>query len=206
QAQLDQARGQNTTLLSIADALRAFGIAMQTVKDTPAPLSVEGLFQKVLGRKGEKSGIDFWTKAYGESVDNTELADFMKAAQPELDARKNGSLSEFLRTHGVPGYAVGGDFGGGLRVVGEHGPELEATGPARIFNADQTRSMLNGGGNADVVAELREVRRELAELRAPMERTAVATGKSAGSTDQLAKQFNNVSSGGNAVRMKAVPA
>ncbi|MDQ1834666.1 tape measure protein [Massilia scottii] len=177
QAQLDQARGQNTTLLSIADALRAFGIAVQSVKDTPPPLSVEGLFQKVLGRKEEKAGIDFWTKAYGESVDSTELADFMKAAQPEIDARKNGSLSEFLRTHGVPGYATGGDFGGGLRVVGEHGPELEATGPARIFNADQTRSMLNGGGNADVVAELREVRRVLAELRAPMERTAVATDK-----------------------------
>ncbi|MDM5176557.1 hypothetical protein PO883_05025, partial [Massilia sp. DJPM01] len=206
QTQLDLARGLNTGVMSIADALRAFGIAVQAVKDTPPPLSVEGLFQKVLGRKGEKSGIDFWKKAYGESVDNTELADIMKAAKPELDARKNGSLSEFLRTHGVPGYATGGDFGGGLRLVGENGPEVEATGPARIFNADQTRSMLSGGGNADVVAELREVRRELAELRAPMERTAVATGKSAGSTDQLAKQFNNVSSGGNAVRMKAVPA
>ncbi|ATQ78275.1 hypothetical protein CR152_30025 [Massilia violaceinigra] len=206
QAQLDQARGQNTTLLSIADALRAFGIAVQSVKDTPAPLSVEGLFEKVLGRKGQQSGIDFWKKAYGESVDNTELADFMKAARPELDARKNGTLAEFLRTHGVPGYANGGDFGGGLRLVGERGPELEATGPARIFNADQTRSMLGGGGNADVVAELREVRRELAELRVPMEQTAVATGKSAGSTDQLAKQFNNVSAGGNVVRVKVIPA
>ncbi|NHZ83777.1 tape measure protein [Massilia sp. CCM 8695] len=206
QAQLDQARGLNTTLLSIADALLAFGVAVQAVKDAPPPLSVEGLFQKVLGRKGEKSGIDFWTKAYGDSVDNTELADFIKAARPELDARKNGTLAEFLRTHGVPGYANGGDFGGGVRLVGEHGPELEATGPARIFDANQTRSMLNGGGNADVVAELREVRRELAELRTPIEQTAVASGKSAGSTDQLAKQFNNVSAGGNLIRVKVIPA
>ncbi|WP_208296912.1 hypothetical protein, partial [Massilia sp. CCM 8734] len=89
---------------------------------------------------------------------------------------------------------------------GENGPELEATGPSRIFNASQTRSMLGGGGNADVVAELREVRRELAELKADSQRTAAATEKSANSGDQLAKQFNNVSSGGNAVRMKAVPA
>ncbi|WP_208296867.1 hypothetical protein, partial [Massilia sp. CCM 8734] len=89
---------------------------------------------------------------------------------------------------------------------GENGPELEATGPSRIFNASQTRSMLGGGGNADVVAELREVRRELTELRAPLERTAVSTDKTAGSTDQFAKQFNNVSSGGNVVRTKAVPA
>ena len=34
--------------------------------------------------------------------------------------------------------------GGGLRIVGERGPELEATGPARIWTADQTRTMLAG--------------------------------------------------------------
>ncbi|WP_166899190.1 hypothetical protein, partial [Massilia sp. CCM 8734] len=159
QTQLDLARGLNTGVMSIAEALKAFGIAVQDVKDKPAPLSVEGLYEKVLGRKGEQSGIDFWKKAYGESVDNTELADFMNAAKPELDAKRDGSWAKFLRDHHVPGYAAGGDFGGGLRLVGENGPELEATGPSRIFNASQTRSMLGGGGNADVVAELREVRR-----------------------------------------------
>jgi hypothetical protein len=35
---------------------------------------------------------------------------------------------------------------GGLRIVGENGPELEATGPARIFNAAQTQSILSGAG------------------------------------------------------------
>jgi len=51
---------------------------------------------------------------------------------------------------GVPrqvlGFASGGDHGGGLRLVGERGPELEATGPSRIFNASKTREMLSGGG------------------------------------------------------------
>jgi len=42
-------------------------------------------------------------------------------------------------------FAGGGDFGGGLRIVGELGPELEATGPSRIFSAAQTRGMLSGG-------------------------------------------------------------
>lgn len=44
------------------------------------------------------------------------------------------------------GFAGGGDHGGGWRVVGERGPELEATGPSRIFTADQTRDILSGGG------------------------------------------------------------
>ena len=47
---------------------------------------------------------------------------------------------------GIPGFASGGDFGGGLRLVGERGPELEATGASRIFNASQTAQILRGGG------------------------------------------------------------
>jgi len=50
-----------------------------------------------------------------------------------------------------PGFAAGGDHTGGWRIVGERGPELEATGPARIFNADQTARMLSGGGGQTVV-------------------------------------------------------
>ncbi len=45
----------------------------------------------------------------------------------------------------VGGFAAGGDHGGGWRIVGEKGPELEATGPSRIFNATQTRDILSGG-------------------------------------------------------------
>ena len=67
------------------------------------------------------------------------------------------------------GFASGGDHRGGLRIVGENGPELEATGPSRIFNASQTERMLKGGGSAGgfgaVVSELRELRREVSTLR-----------------------------------------
>jgi hypothetical protein len=52
---------------------------------------------------------------------------------------------------GTKKFASGGDFGGGLRLVGEQGPELEVTGPSRIFNATQTRAMLNGGGGGDTI-------------------------------------------------------
>lgn len=45
----------------------------------------------------------------------------------------------------VPGFANGGYHNGGLRIVGERGPELEATGAARYFNASQTKDMLSGG-------------------------------------------------------------
>ena len=46
----------------------------------------------------------------------------------------------------VPKLANGGLHRGGLRLVGERGPELEVTGPSRIFSADQTSKMLSGAG------------------------------------------------------------
>jgi len=50
-----------------------------------------------------------------------------------------GSLAGAI---GIPGFADGGDFWGGLRIVGENGPELEATGASRIWTASQTRDIL----------------------------------------------------------------
>jgi hypothetical protein len=56
-----------------------------------------------------------------------------------------------------PGYASGGDHPGGLRIVGETGWEVEATGPSRIWNQDQIASALRSGGANDS-----EVAREMA--------------------------------------------
>lgn len=44
------------------------------------------------------------------------------------------------------GFATGGTHTGGFRMVGERGPELESTGPARYFSAEKTRGMMTGGG------------------------------------------------------------
>ena len=41
-------------------------------------------------------------------------------------------------------FADGGSFGGGWRVVGEQGPELEYTGASRIFSNSDSKAMLSG--------------------------------------------------------------
>jgi hypothetical protein len=78
----------------------------------------------------------------------------------------NGSLS--WSSLGMPAFATGGDHLGGYRIVGERGIELEATGPSRIFNADQTRNIFRNGSadNKEPVAELKEQNRLLRELLA----------------------------------------
>lgn len=59
----------------------------------------------------------------------------------------------------VPQFAAGGDHMGGLRIVGERGWELEATGPSRIWNQSQLAGALGGGSNNDaLLAEIRALR------------------------------------------------
>ncbi|MDR0216205.1 MAG: tape measure protein [Comamonas sp.] len=66
-----------------------------------------------------------------------------------------------LKGEAVPAFAAGGFHAGGLRIVGENGPELEATGPSRIWTAQQTRAMFSGNGSMDaLVSELRMLREE----------------------------------------------
>ena len=55
-----------------------------------------------------------------------------------------GGLGDWVKS-AIPKFALGGDHAGGYRIVGEDGPELEATGAARYFNAAQTRAMMGGG-------------------------------------------------------------
>lgn len=58
----------------------------------------------------------------------------------------SGSGSNSGSSGGFFGFASGGDHMGGLRLVGEEGPELEKTGPSRIHSAEQTRRILSGAG------------------------------------------------------------
>lgn len=65
---------------------------------------------------------------------------------------------------GVPTFARGGMHPGGLRIVGERGPELEATGPARIYTARQTQQMMQPD-SSEMIRELKALREEVKRLR-----------------------------------------
>ncbi|WP_374357442.1 hypothetical protein, partial [Chitinimonas sp.] len=79
----------------------------------------------------------------------------------------------------IPGFASGGDHAGGIAQVGEHGPELIATGAARVFTAQQTRQILAGPAidwrqygrqdNSALVAEVRRLRETNEKLEQRLE-------------------------------------
>jgi hypothetical protein len=68
--------------------------------------------------------------------------------------------------------------------VGERGPELEVTGPARYYSAAETSRMMSGSGSRaampgedGMVDELRALRKEVAMLRDEARATAINTGR-----------------------------
>ena len=57
----------------------------------------------------------------------------------------------------IPHFAGGGAHGGGWAMVGEQGPELAYMPPARIYTAADTRALVGGSNNADVVEAVGKV-------------------------------------------------
>jgi|AntRauTorckE5430_2_1112549.scaffolds.fasta_scaffold01689_2 TP901 family phage tail tape measure protein len=77
----------------------------------------------------------------------------------------NGLRAQIAGMGAVPAFATGGTHMGGLRMVGENGPELEVTGPSRIYSAPQTRAMMSGGDNARLEMLVEKLTMEVARMR-----------------------------------------
>ena len=109
------------------------------------------------------------------------------------------------------GFASGGYHAGGWRIVGENGPELEATGPARIYPADQTARLLSGGSDqGGMLAELRAQRIATARLETELQRVNAAlqamraeTQATAVNTNKSTRQLQEVIDRGVVVRTDA---
>ena len=71
-------------------------------------------------------------------------------------------------------FAMGGYHTGGLRMVGERGPELEATGPSRIFSHNQTAGMFK---DPDLKEAVNDLRREVSGLRSEQRQMQATNAK-----------------------------
>lgn len=202
-AQLDQLTGANANILSQTAALASFAAAVAALKggvSTAAPgetnMTVADLYRSALGREGDTQGLAFWTKAYGASVDPAEMADFLKAAKPELEAKANGTWQQWLKAHGVRGFAVGTNY------VPTDMPAVIHEGE-RIIPAADNRELMRAlsrpaqQGDTALLEEIRALREEVRQLKASSIRNEGNTGKA---TDLLDK----VSAGGSAFAVEVM--
>lgn len=106
-----------------------------------------------------------------QNISNSDIIDYFKTPRtPDeiaRDAAKYGVTSQqiiatgrftqaeadkfFADNPSIKRFAKGGFHSGGLRIVGENGPELEATGPSRITSNNDLAKLLS---NDDVVQQL----------------------------------------------------
>jgi hypothetical protein len=181
---------------SSLDALdRAYTASMSG--DTKAAGSIEGLAKTYLDAKlaSSSSQLDYarGVASVRRIIDNVISATQSQAmiamqmtASGSMYAGGSSSFNEsgnaiLNGSSKIPGFTSGGSFGGGWRVVGENGPELEATGPSRIFNAPQTKDILGGG----MVAELRALREEVAALRSENNAQQISIALSSAKTAKI---------------------
>lgn len=112
-----------------------------------------GRLQTMLGFQVENQGDSTWGSSYVRN------AGVLRGRIEELGA--------------TPMFARGGRHRGGLRLVGEQGPELEVTGPSVIHSAQQTRDIVAGAmtDNADLggmLSELVSVNQSIAATNAQL--------------------------------------
>lgn len=145
QNQVNELRGINSSVITMTQALSAFGAAINAERVAANPnnnriAAISQMYIDILRRAPEAAGLEFWDSS-GKSLD-----EIRSGIANSIEAR---------------GYAEGGRYPGGLAMVGERGPELiNFANPGMVYTAAQTQSLLGGAGGAEVANELRSLREE----------------------------------------------
>lgn len=199
-AQLDAMRGVDQRVLTVEQAIRELTVAMAaelralggalaaskapsaaySVEDTPAERQAKVEYQTGVKVSAADSPLVAAAKVLYQSIHGgASTAEYNAAAAAvggNIGAALgwNGSAEDAERIRAQYGFAAGGLHDGGVRMVGENGPEIEVTGPARYYSAGQTAAMLGGG--AEVANEVRQLREEnQAQARAMVQLQARVT-------------------------------
>lgn len=200
--QIDILNGIDSSVKSVEDAVRDLQNALSNAVNperpptTPPVVSDDGdmfsgyvkgavsdAYQSILGREADQAGLEWWTNAI--TTGQVSLSDLEAA----LDAGRIGS--------DIPAFASGGQYQGGLALVGEQGPELiNFSNPGMVYTAAQSSGLMNGS-NAELIFEIKALRSEVIMLRAEARATAINTSKST-------RILDDVTQGGDSFKTIAV--
>lgn len=167
------------TETSFADAVAAYEKAKAERDDLIRQITVAGFADliTVQQKTGDQLIAALQEVAITAQIARTQAADAIAKAQAAAAAAAatraaNDNLPWMNWLNGIPGFASGGTHGGGLRIVGEDGPELEYTGPSRIMNADQIASAVMGSASADEIGQAvaYHLRSDLYQIAKPLKK------------------------------------
>lgn len=160
QLEINSINGLNTSILSLTEAIKNFNLASS---------------------QGGGSVIGGGATSGNPNISNQQIIDFFKAPRTPFEifkaATENGVTSQQIINTGrftqadadkffrdnpdIPRFANGGYHRGGLRIVGERGPELERTGPSHITSNNDLKKTI---GNGEVVASVKKLIKKLDQV------------------------------------------
>jgi len=202
QLQIDALNGIDTSVLTVAAAISKFNsasaaagggsigggstggggggltsgnpsISAQQIRDIAA---TPGITDMQLYQTGVSLGVSFDQYAAATGANVTDL-------------------NKWADDHGVPRFAKGGLHRGGLRIVGENGPELEYTPPSRIFNNADARDLLNPQQNKELIDAITELREQLIKVEANTRAGALHGSTTAGILRRVTPDGDKIATG-----------
>lgn len=142
-AQVDALKGNSP--LSLGDAQTAFNRATSfTPSAAPTDVTDDQIreFFSIA-----RTPLEIAKAAIENQVSDERIMRVMKFSRSQVD--------QFFRENpDIPRFASGGFHSGGMRIVGERGPELEFTGPSRIVSNSDTKQIFDSEGIIAVVKEV----------------------------------------------------
>ncbi len=180
--QLDSAANQIALINQEIDKLVSFADSLKSTVEQISPQSLDSARQQIVqatqsAKEGKvtdisaalatlsKQSTSGFTDSFSfarSKAQSVALIDQLSQAISGAIAFKQASIADDLRVAAnrsrVPAFASGGHHRGGLRIVGERGPELERTGPSSITsNSDLKKSI----GNDELLEELKKLNKTL---------------------------------------------
>ena len=154
QNQVNELRGINGSVITVAEAMASLGAALNTSRMAASASAANGLDLS-------SQIAQMYLELLGRAPDTTGFQNWLSSGRDAAGIREGIVNSDEYRARhgGVRGFANGGAYPGGLAMVGESGPELlNFARPGQVYTASQTKSILSGG--TEVAEELRGLRQE----------------------------------------------
>jgi hypothetical protein len=177
--QLDELMGIDSGIEDVEGALLNFEDALQAAIDATGAVDLDELTNLQLQFMQLQNQYEIEAIQALTTI-NSSVMGVTDAVRALLDLVAQGNLDGEVT---VPAFASGGLHSGGMRLVGEAGPELEVTGPSRIHTAQQIVDSMRG---SDAAAEIRALREEVKALRESNENAQYQIAKF---SQQTAKQL-----------------
>ena len=155
---LAETKGMNLSTMSIDEGIKQLETAIQAEKNAREQLDYTN------------QQIDIATDQFNELRTISQGISSIAGTLGDIS-----SMSHAMRVMNIPQFATGGSHSGGIRMVGERGPEIEATGASRVFSSRQVSDRMFD--TSEIVSVLLDILGEVGHVSAGNTRVAKNTSR-----------------------------